>query len=1125
MKKFLLIFLSLFGGYKCLAQSCATPDNMVTNLTLIANTNSDPWKLANNNPLVNNDGKQIGGQKGSLLDCGMGRVFTYLPIYNDKVFYYDQSQTVNSFIFSIYPLTRVADCSGRYIDYGIVYNLASGSNTGTPTVCAVNASNGIATANEAAYKFIPASTNIGNSSLNVILHGQEHNLTGFNWQNYFLIQPVTITVEQPQWSGLDVLNNICNSVTDSYILSNYFNITQGVTFYLDNTSSTPITTFSPKGLSAGLHKLIAVKIYDNGTADAHFGSHSGAVQFPYSFIVKAAPTITVNPYKTSFCVNDAVYTFQAKPDGGNYSDGKWSGSGIDAAGNFTAANATIGANNLTYSYTDPNTGCTGTQTITVTVNPAPTVTTSNFSVCPSDAPFDLNTRPEHPTPLGGTYSIVAGSPAAALSGSTFYPANASTTQPTTIAYTYTDGNSCPVTQNFTISIITNNNFSVGNDYRTTCNTSAVINLNAEPGVSPNDGSITWSGTGVLLGRLFDPSQVPLGNNILTATFNSGACIYTKQIIYNIQQGTIVTMPPDTTVCLNSGDFYITGARPTGGTFSDQSNLIDPQTGLFHVAQAGVGQHQITYSVDNGTCVSSKNMTITVISAQIVSILTKSVTTCASAGVMTLPNTNVNGGTWRALDGDYFIGNNQVDVNKMSVGDNRMEYSYTDPSGFGCTTKDTMIYHVLAPPVLTKMNDFYVCLNGGKVALVASPSGGVWSGTGVNNNTGAFFDPSLIRTAGVYPIIYTYTDQTTGCSNTATTLVTVEDAPNITTMPDTAICISSGLLQLYANPNDGTGVWSGNPGISGTTFDPQQSGVGTFQITFTYTNSQTGCSASQNIKITVRPAPGAIQITGDTVICEGSQARITASATNASNFEWLINNNVVYTGTTFIYTVTQNTVIGVRSKPVNAGDCPSDIIYFNLIDNTPKGTVTHNMKDTLNFGDLYSSTSNIIVATGGITYSWDFGDGGTSFQQNGNHYYYKAGVFVVKLKAVSDNGCSLQTVVDTVYVKDQNGIIPDSTFTRGDGMDGRPVPMKIYPTTFKNVLTVEYNLTKAQNIALTFINQGGVIVKTETLEGQIGNNKKVYSNIEQIFPSNGNWVFIKVKSADGTINQDFKLFKL
>ena len=52
----------------------------------------------------------------------------------------------------------------------------------------------------------------------------------------------------------------------------------------------------------------------------------------------------------------------------------------------------------------------------------------------------------------------------------------------------------------------------------------------------------------------------------------------------------------------------------------------------------------------------------------------------------------------------------------------------------------------------------------------------------------------------------------------------------------------------------------------------------------------------------------------------------------------------------------------------------------------------------------SPTPNVTAVDGVAVYSWDFGDGGTSFAQNPTHTYLTQGIFTVKLVITTNDGC-------------------------------------------------------------------------------------------------------------------------
>ena len=101
-------------------------------------------------------------------------------------------------------------------------------------------------------------------------------------------------------------------------------------------------------------------------------------------------------------------------------------------------------------------------------------------------------------------------------------------------------------------------------------------------------------------------------------------------------------------------------------------------------------------------------------------------------------------------------------------------------------------HPLTPISLAAFNPDTLCDNDLAVTLpIASPSGGNYSGTGVN---GGNFDP-VTAGIGIHNVIYTYIDSNS-CINSDTTIVYVQSCVGIDEISN-----DFGIL-IYPNPNTG-----------------------------------------------------------------------------------------------------------------------------------------------------------------------------------------------------------------------------------------------------------------------------------------------------------------------------------
>ena len=104
---------------------------------------------------------------------------------------------------------------------------------------------------------------------------------------------------------------------------------------------------------------------------------------------------------------------------------------------------------------------------------------------------------------------------------------------------------------------------------------------------------------------------------------------------------------------------------------------------------------------------------------------------------------------------------------------------------------------------------------------------------------------------------TYVDSLTnaaGCDSILSTTLNINALPTVTlaAFADDTICVNDPAVNLPAGtPTSGT--YSGT-GVSGSTFDPSASGVGTFWVVYTYTD-QNGCTNMDSTSITVNSCVG------------------------------------------------------------------------------------------------------------------------------------------------------------------------------------------------------------------------------------------------------------------------------
>lgn len=114
-------------------------------------------------------------------------------------------------------------------------------------------------------------------------------------------------------------------------------------------------------------------------------------------------------------------------------------------------------------------------------------------------------------------------------------------------------------------------------------------------------------------------------------------------------------------------------------------------------------------------------------------------------------------------------------------------------------------------------------------------------------SGATTSQLLATQAGSYHLEVTAAQ----CNYTTdTTLLTVNALPTLSFTPSATACILAGTDSLIATPAGG--IFAG-PGVMGNVLDPLMAGLGTHNLTYTYTDSN-ACTATVNDSIAVLPNP-------------------------------------------------------------------------------------------------------------------------------------------------------------------------------------------------------------------------------------------------------------------------------
>ena len=402
--------------------------------------------------------------------------------------------------------------------------------------------------------------------------------------------------------SMSIVSNSANAITDSVLFSYSFdygftwfeeyyigNIAAGDTFIYTFSQTADFSNLSTvNGQSADTTYLLLFKVEIDGDLD-----QTNNMQFA-QVTHMVPPDVYFTGLDTTYCYNEQfIVRLTGVP-----SNGLFSGTGmIDTVFcvNYMVGPpfAGFGSHEITYTYDDPITGCSGTYSQSTTIYQSPIaeiINVSTYDVCQYD-----------------TISL-EGSPAGGSFGSTFYISSEDVFQPQIpglyyISYVYTDENGCTdesPTDTFTVHPLPNAGVNLVS--RAFCNNSDPEKLSGEPA----GGVFSISGEVGVIGDSIYPNQLSPGNYQVTYVYtdaNSCSDGDSETIrIFNVPEIEILGF--DSVFCL-SEDTITLAPAPSGGTWAGDisDSLFVPNTVGTYVLDYAISE-TMSYGGSSVLCTSS-----------------------------------------------------------------------------------------------------------------------------------------------------------------------------------------------------------------------------------------------------------------------------------------------------------------------------------------------------------------------------------------------------------------------------------------------------------------------------------------------------------------------------------------
>lgn len=764
---------------------------------------------------------------------------------------------------------------------------------------------------------------------------------------------------------------------------------EGITFTPSATytnGGTPITNYAwsfPGGAPASSNQAnpgaISYNATGNYTVTVSATNICGTTSANQSFLIETAPNVQVVPQNPELCLGESV---QLTASGAvSYSWSPAGGLNTSIGSNVVASPG----NTSTYQVTGTSAaGCTATASVTVDVNPLPSLSPGGpYVICANEC-IDLTVTPSGGTPPYQNYNWT---PTNGLSSSNTATTTACLSSSQNYQVSMVDANGCQAQTTVPVTVNPLPVVNAGQDL-TLCNQPVGEQLT---GFSPAGG--VWSGPNVTPTGLFTPAG--LGSFELTYTFvNANGCENADVLTVNVIDPVAVDAGPDLAFCAAIGNQQLT-AVTSGGTWS--GNGVTPQ-GVFTPAEVGV--FTLTYAVGGGSCLTSDAIEVEVYPLPEPDA-GEDVVICQGDEVQL--NGSVSGGTepyfsvaWLSAPG---LSDNSV-LNPTAQPDQSETYTLFVTDANGCEAGSSVFVEVLPAPTVNAGANLTLCNQPIPEQLTGfSPAGGTWSGPGVTSE-GVFTPPS----DGVFELEYSFVNAV-GCGNLDTMTITVVDAENADAGDDLGVCLGTAPVVLTNGGN-----WNGDFVSPAGVFTPDEEG----EYELTLTIGVGTCETSDVLIATVYALP-TVDAGDNSTICEGGIAQLEAVASSVNgeitDFLW---EGVALSATdiatpsaspnvTTIYTVTVTDVLGCENtSSLTVEVSPLPVVNAGV----PLTLCDQPIAETL---EGFSPAINVPNGTG----SWS---GTGIIDPSGIFESPGVGVYELTYTFVDNGGCSDSDVITVTVVE-------------------------------------------------------------------------------------------------------------
>jgi hypothetical protein len=545
------------------------------------------------------------------------------------------------------------------------------------------------------------------------------------------------------------------------------------------------------------------------------------------------------------------------------------------------------------------------------------------------------------------------------------------------------------------------------------------------------------------------------------TISNGPCTASTSdiIITRLNAPTPSSAGPDQNICSTSAT--MAGNVPSVGTgqwtlLGGSGTIVTATNAATTVNNIGVGTNTFVWTISNGICpVSTDTVVLTRSLAPTVAQAGPDQTTCDSTVTLSGNAASIGTGTWAVVGGGASIANPSSPNSGLSglpVGTTVLTWSISN--GSCAPSVDTVRIIRNGAPVAPSITGTTSVCPGASTVLTASSAAAspnyVWWNQPVGGSslsaTALYNTPPLSSNTTFYVNV---TDGLTGCTSARTAVtVSVNPLPTPNLGPDTArcsgdtLCLDPGVYSAY--------LWSNGAG-------GQVNCVTASGSVWVLVTDNNGCQAFDTVQISTNPSP-VINLGPDQTFCPAGSTTIGIPSSAGSTYLWS-------TGATTSQ-ITVTTFGTFTLTCTNAQGCSGSDAIATTAAPTPAAGFVH---DT-------SNCPNIVffnMSTNASTYAWDFGDGGTSTQQNAQHNYQSSGGGTYNVTLIAQGTCGQDTIVLPVLISCLVGTV-----------DPHLVALTVYPNPSNGNFNVHLSGLQ-EDAVLRIFDIGGKQVLQRAIIGQRG----------------------------------------